>query len=121
MKASCRRPAPSYSSAARDRGRRQCAGRLLLWPEAALWADCTIRNLSAAARRSNCPEVHVAPPRFVLLHFEADVAYDAVLKWRAATWPAWPSRADAAGRLHDPRWPASATCGWRCAPASAPD
>ena len=46
--------------------------------------------------RIELPQVHVAPPRFVLLHFQADVAYDAVLKWR---------RGDMAGMAFENRTP----------------
>jgi hypothetical protein len=56
--------------------------RLFYGPKLSLWADCAIRNLSVSGARIELPQVHVAPPRFVLLHFQADVAYDAVLKWR---------------------------------------
>jgi len=56
--------------------------RLLHGKTLSLWADCTIRDLSASGAKIELPQIHVAPPRFVLLHFEAGIAYEAILKWR---------------------------------------
>jgi hypothetical protein len=77
------RPAPSYHERrAEPRKSVNASARLFHGPNLALWADCTIRDLSASGAKVELPEVHVAPPRFVLLHFAAGVAYEAVLKWR---------------------------------------
>lgn len=56
--------------------------RLFYGAKLALWADCTIRNLSASGARIELPKIHVCPPRFVLLHLKAGIAYEVVLKWR---------------------------------------
>ena len=48
----------------------------------ALWADCVIRDLSANGAKIELSHFYRLPPRFVLLHFEAGVAYEVVLKWR---------------------------------------
>jgi len=77
------RPAPSYlERRGEPRTNVNAPARLLHGQKLALWADCTIRNLSASGAKIELPEVHVAPPRFILMHFEAGVAYEAVLKWR---------------------------------------
>ena len=50
----------------------------------AMWADCVIRDLSAAGAKIELSHFHKMPPRFVLLHFEAGIAFEVVLKWRRA-------------------------------------
>ena len=56
--------------------------RVFFGPKHSLWADCVIRNLSHSGAKIELPKVHVAPPRFILLHFQACMAYEAILKWR---------------------------------------
>lgn len=60
----------------------------------AMWADCVIKDLSASGAKIEVSHFHKLPPRFVLLHFEAGVAFEVVLKWR---------RADLAGMAFEAR------------------
>ena len=77
------RPAPSYSERrVEPRTSLSAPARMFHGPTLSLWADCVIRDLGANGAKIELPQVHVAPPRFVLLHFEAGLAYDALLKWR---------------------------------------
>ncbi|WP_293680812.1 PilZ domain-containing protein [uncultured Phenylobacterium sp.] len=77
------RPAPSHHERrAEPRKSVNASARLFHGATLALWADCTIRDLSTIGAKIELPELHVAPPRFVLLNFAAGVAYEAVLKWR---------------------------------------
>src|SRR5436189_4982067 len=77
------RPAPIYvERRGEPRIKVSAPARLFHGTNLALWADCTIRDLSASGAKIELPQVHVCPPRFVLLNFEAAVAYEAVLKWR---------------------------------------
>ena len=77
------RPAPSYHERRIEpRASVSAPARLFHGPKLSLWADCTIRNLSANGAKIELPEVHTAPPRFVLLNFAAGLAYEAILKWR---------------------------------------
>lgn len=50
----------------------------------AMWADCVIKDLSASGAKIELSHFHKMPPRFVLLHFEAGMAFEVVLKWRRA-------------------------------------
>ena len=50
----------------------------------AMWADCVIKDLSASGAKIELSHFHKVPPRFVLLHFEAGMAFEVVLKWRRA-------------------------------------
>ena len=75
--------APFYVERRREpRASVNAPARLLHGGKLSLWADCTIRDLSASGAKIELPEVHVAPPRFFLLHFEAGIVYEALLKWR---------------------------------------
>jgi hypothetical protein len=49
-----------------------------------MWADCVIKDLSASGAKIELSHFYKLPPRFVLLHLEAGVAYEVVLKWRRA-------------------------------------
>jgi hypothetical protein len=91
------RPAPSYiERRSEPRVAINAPARLLYGAKLSLWADCTIRDLSTNGAKIELSHLHVAPPRFVLLHFEAGIAYDAVLKWR---------RGDVAGMSFEARHP----------------
>lgn len=60
-----------------------CApARILHGHRLALWADCTIKDLSAAGAKLELSHFYKLPPRFVLVHFQAGVAFEVVLKWR---------------------------------------
>lgn len=77
------RAAPAYLERRTEERRDiHAPARLFSGPKLAMWADCTIRNLSSSGARIELPKIHVCPPRFVLLHLKAGVAYEAVLKWR---------------------------------------
>ena len=74
------RPAPSFiERRSEPRVAVNAPARLLYGAKLSLWADCTIRDLSTNGAKIELSHLHVAPPRFVLLHFEAGVAYDAML------------------------------------------
>ncbi len=62
----------------------------------AMWADCVIKDLSPSGAKIELSHFHKIPPRFVLLHFEAGVAFEVVLKWR---------RADLAGMAFEAQHP----------------
>ena len=77
------RPAPSYAERRTEpRTNVSAPARMFHGTGLALWADCTIRDLSASGARIELPQIHVAPSRFVLLNFEAGLVYEALLKWR---------------------------------------
>ena len=50
----------------------------------AFWADCVLRDISQGGAKIQLPTVYVIPPRFVLLHYGAKLAFEAVRKWRRA-------------------------------------
>lgn len=60
----------------------QTPGRIMHGEKLSLWADCVIRDLSASGAKIELSHLHKLPPRFVLLHFSAAMAYEVVLKWR---------------------------------------
>jgi hypothetical protein len=47
-----------------------------------LWADCTIRDLSASGAKIDLSQLVKLPPRFLLIHLAEGVAFEVVLKWR---------------------------------------
>jgi hypothetical protein len=69
-------------------------GRTLHGPNLAMWADCVIRDLSQNGAKIELSHLYRLPPRFVLLHFQAGIAFEVVLKWR---------RGDLAGMAHERR------------------
>ena len=80
--------APFYVERRREpRASVNAPARLLHGGKLSLWADCTIRDLSASGAKIELPEVHVAPPRFFLLHFEAGIVYEALLAFGAVSAP----------------------------------
>jgi hypothetical protein len=50
----------------------------------AFWADCVVRDISQGGAKIQLPPVYVIPSRFVLLHYRAKLAFEAVRKWRRA-------------------------------------
>ncbi len=48
----------------------------------ALWADCELRDLSAAGAKINVSSLYKLPPRFILLLHQTGTAFEVVLKWR---------------------------------------
>jgi hypothetical protein len=83
-------------------------GRTFHGPNLAIWADCVIRDLSPNGAKIELSHVYRLPPRFVLLHFQAGVAYEVVLKWR---------RGDLAGMAHEKRHSLAELTEPRLAPA----
>lgn len=56
--------------------------RVLYGPSYAFWADCVIRDISQGGAKIQLPAIFKIPPRFVLLHYKAKTAFEAVQKWR---------------------------------------
>lgn len=57
-------------------------GRVMHGPNLGIWADCTIKDLSATGAKIELSHVYTLPPRFILIHFPGAIAYEVVLKWR---------------------------------------
>jgi hypothetical protein len=64
------------------------AGRVWYGAKGALWADCTLRNLSPGGARIELPALYELPPRVFFAHGAEKAIFLALLKWR---------RGDAAG------------------------
>ena len=76
-------PQPSEFERRTDaRGPVRAAARIMHGADLAHWADCTIRDLSTNGAKIELSHFYKLPPRFVLLHFQAGVAFEVVLKWR---------------------------------------
>ena len=58
------------------------AGRAWYGPQAALWADCTLRDLSVGGARVEIPAVIELPRRVYFAHGRQPVIYAAIVKWR---------------------------------------
>ena len=56
--------------------------RICYGPNHELWADCIVRDISQGGAKIQLPSVYKIPPRFVLLHYKAKIAFEAVMKWR---------------------------------------
>lgn len=79
------RPAPSWiERRAEPRESANVRARVLHGQGLAMWADCVIKDLSQSGAKIELSHFHKIPPRFVLLHFEAGIAFEVVLKWRRA-------------------------------------
>lgn len=79
------RPAPTWiERRAEPRESVNIRARVLHGQGLAMWADCVIKDLSASGAKIELSHFHKLPPRFVLLHFEAGMAFEVVLKWRRA-------------------------------------
>lgn len=61
-----------------------------------IWADCMIKDISESGAKIELSHLHKVPPRFILMHFQAGVAFEVVLKWR---------RGDLAGMSFEHRHP----------------
>lgn len=86
-------PVPAYSERrAEPRVPVNAPGRVIYGPKLAMWADCIIRDLSTSGAKIEVSHFYRIPPRFVLLHLQAGVAFEVVLKWR---------RGDLAGMAHE--------------------
>jgi hypothetical protein len=57
-------------------------GRVMHGDKLAIWADCMIKDLSESGAKIQLSHLYNLPPRFVLLHLHAGVAFEVVLKWR---------------------------------------
>jgi hypothetical protein len=86
----------------------QAPGRIMHGDKLSLWADCVIRDLSASGAKIELSHLHKLPPRFILLHFSAAIAYEVVLKWR---------RGDLAGMAFEHRHALDRTTDPRLIPA----
>jgi hypothetical protein len=79
------RPAPQWiERRAEPREPVNVRARVLHGQGLAMWADCVIKDLSPSGAKIELSHFHKLPPRFVLLHFEAGMAFEVVLKWRRA-------------------------------------
>jgi hypothetical protein len=77
------RLAPQYVERRGEPRAPVCApARILHGDKLALWADCTIKDISAVGAKLELSHFYKLPPRFVLLHFQADIAFEVILKWR---------------------------------------
>ena len=56
--------------------------RIYYGADYAFWADCVVRDISQGGAKIQLPPVYVIPSRFVLLHYRAKLAFEAVRKWR---------------------------------------
>ncbi len=57
-------------------------GRIMHGDKLAIWADCMIKDLSDSGAKIELSHLHKVPPRFILIHFQAGMAFEVVLKWR---------------------------------------
>jgi hypothetical protein len=71
-------------------------GRIMHGDKLGIWADCVIKDLSENGAKIELSHLHKIPPRFILINFQAGVAFEVVLKWR---------RGDLAGMAFEHRHP----------------
>ncbi|MBJ7409590.1 MAG: PilZ domain-containing protein [Phenylobacterium sp.] len=57
-------------------------GRIMHGDKLAIWADCMIKDMSDSGAKIELSHLHKVPPRFILIHFQAGMAFEVVLKWR---------------------------------------
>ncbi|WP_296596762.1 PilZ domain-containing protein [Phenylobacterium sp.] len=57
-------------------------GRIMHGEKLGIWADCLIKDLSDSGAKIELSHLHKVPPRFILIHFQAGMAFEVVLKWR---------------------------------------
>lgn len=57
-------------------------GRIMHGDKLGIWADCVIKDLSGSGAKIELSHLHKIPPRFILIHFQAGMAFEVVLKWR---------------------------------------
>lgn len=58
--------------------------RLCYGPRYSLWADCVVKDLSIGGAKVEIGAMYKLPRAFVLLHFSAGLAFEAVRRWRRA-------------------------------------
>lgn len=76
-------PQPTFVERRNDgRGPVRAPARVMHGAALAHWADCIIRDLSVNGAKIELSHFYKLPPRFVLLHFQAGVGFEVVLKWR---------------------------------------
>ncbi len=71
-------------------------GRIMHGDKLGIWADCMIKDLSDSGAKIELSHLHKVPPRFILINFQAGMAFEVVLKWR---------RGDLAGMSFEHRHP----------------
>ncbi|CAN7148159.1 PilZ domain-containing protein [Phenylobacterium sp. LjRoot219] len=59
-----------------------CAGRAWYGAQGAMWADCTLRDLSVGGARIEIPAAYELPRRLYFAHKNEPAIYLAVLKWQ---------------------------------------
>jgi len=60
------------------------AARLCYGPRYSHWADCVVKDLSVGGAKVEIGAMYKLPRAFVLLHFSAGLAFEAVRRWRRA-------------------------------------
>jgi len=60
------------------------AARLCYGPRHGQWADCVVKDLSTGGAKVELCSMYQLPRAFVLLHFSAGLAFEAVRRWRRA-------------------------------------
>jgi len=58
--------------------------RLCYGPKHSQWADCVVKDLSTGGAKVELCSMYQLPRAFVLLHFSAGLAFEAVRRWRRA-------------------------------------
>lgn len=77
------KPAPSYHERrVEPREPVNARARIMHGAKLAIWADCLIKDLSQSGAKIELSHVYSLPPRFVLMHLQAGIAFEAVLRWR---------------------------------------
>lgn len=56
--------------------------RICYGKDLALWADCTIRNISRGGAKLQVPQMQPLPPLFSLIHIDEGALLRVRLKWR---------------------------------------
>lgn len=77
------RPAPVFiERRAEPRTSTNVPARVYFGPKLGLWADCMLKDVSQGGAKIHVPAIYTLPPRFVLVHLQDGIAFDALLKWR---------------------------------------
>lgn len=78
-----RKPAPVFlERRSEPRMPASAPARVYFGPKLSLWADCVLKDMSAGGAKIHVAAIYTLPPRFVLVHMQDGIAFDAVLKWR---------------------------------------
>ncbi|MDZ4375377.1 MAG: PilZ domain-containing protein [Phenylobacterium sp.] len=102
------KPAPNYMERRTEpRLSVSAPGRVMHGERMGLWADCIIKDMSPSGAKVELSHFYRLPPRFMLLHFQENVAFEVVLKWR---------RGDLAGMAFERRHEMATTDDPRLAP-----